>query len=41
MFDHDEREFSIQKRTRLGFSDVEMVDDCPEFCEEEVAVSHK
>ena len=41
MFDRDEREVSVQKRTRLERSDVEMVDDCPEICEEEIGVLHK
>ena len=39
MFDRDEREVSVQKRTRLELSDVEMVDDCPEVCDKEVAIN--
>lgn len=39
MFDRDEREVSVQKRTRLELADVEMVDDCPKVCDEEVAIN--
>ena len=39
LFDRDEKEVSVQKRTRLELSDVEMVDDCPEVCDKEIAVN--
>ena len=38
LFDCNEQEVSVQKRTRLESSEMEIVDDSPEICKEEIAV---
>ena len=38
LFDRDEREVSVQKRTKLESSNMEMVDESPSICEEEITV---
>jgi DNA polymerase III alpha subunit (gram-positive type) len=38
LFDRDEREVSVQKRTRLESSKMEMVDESASICEEEITV---